>query len=291
MTQRKFRTGLLALAIAAAFTPSPSQAIAPALLFMVKQMVQQAATSMIKDALLSGLNGMGCKGIALSNALSALDLRRGGLPMGMPTLPAGMALPTMPSMAGMPGMPGMPIVPGMPPGAAGMAGMLPGGAMPGGGAIPPEMLARMGAMMQGGMPPGMAIDPAQMAMMARMQQMLGEPLSPAETVATIDELFELGFMPKAIQSEFKECMVLVPASVQALGMGMGMMKPMIPQLRQAREEIRALSPAEQDELAEALVEQIRPLPADQRAALMEHLDSGFFPKRIGDGVKARLGTR
>ena len=294
MTRRRLRTGLLALATLAAITPAPSQAIAPAMLFMVKQIAQQLATSMIKDALLSGLSGMGCRGIALSNALSALDLRRGAmsLPAGIPPLPAGMAmpnLPSMPSMAGMAGMAGIPNlaqIPGMPPGAAGMAGMMPGGA-----AIPPEILARMGAMLQGAMAPGMALDPAQMAMMARAQQSLGEPLSPTDTIATIDELFELGFLPKAIQTEFKECMVLVPASVQALGMAMGMMKPMVAQLRQARREIQALSPAEQDELADALASEIAPLPADQRAALLEHLDSGFFPKRIGDGAKARLGAR
>ena len=32
---------------------------------------------MLKDMLLSGLRDMGCKGIALANALEALDLRKG----------------------------------------------------------------------------------------------------------------------------------------------------------------------------------------------------------------------
>ena len=118
-------------------------------------------------------------------------------------------------------------------------------------AIPPDIAAKMGTMMPGlgQLPPGMNLDPEQVAMMAQMQRMMNEPLSPRETLATIDELFELGFLPKAMQSELKECMVLVPATIPALGMGMGMLKPMVPQLRQARDEMRTLSPAEQDEIA------------------------------------------
>ena len=89
----KHRLFTLGLATALAAVPAPGEAIAPALLFMVKQIAQQAATSMIKDALLSSLSGMGCKGIALSNALRAFDLRGGGgagaLMGGMPKMPAG----------------------------------------------------------------------------------------------------------------------------------------------------------------------------------------------------------
>ena len=96
-------------------------------------------------------------------------------------------------------------------------------------------------------------------------------------------------MPKAIQGEFKECMVLVPATIPALGMGMGMLKPMIPQLRQTRAEMRALSPAEQDEVAAALGQELKALPADQRSALLEYLDSGFFPPRVVAGARAAVG--
>lgn len=59
-------------------------------------------------------------------------------------------------------------------------------------------------------------------------------------------------------------MVLVPETTAALGIGMGMLRPMIPQLRQARETLYALSPADQDEVAAMLVKQMRELPADQR---------------------------
>ena len=77
MTKRVVRSGALAMAVAVALAPASSEAIAPVLLLMVKQIAQQAATSMIKDTLLSALSGMGCKGIALSNALAAFDLRGG----------------------------------------------------------------------------------------------------------------------------------------------------------------------------------------------------------------------
>jgi hypothetical protein len=272
---------MLTVATALAGAPAPSEAIAPALLFMIKQIAQQAGTSMIKDALLSSLNGMGCKGAALSNAIEAFNLRSGGAGAalgGMPKMPAGM---TMPSLSNMPTLPTLPSGAG-----------IPLGGLPQGMSIPPEMAAMLGTMMSGAagqLPPGMVMDPEQMAMIARMQQAMNEPLSPAETHATIDELFELGLLPKPMQTELKECMVLVPATVPALGMGMGLLKPMIPQLRQARDEMRALSPAEQDELAAVLVQEIRALPTDQRAALVEHLDSGFFPPRVAQGARAAIG--
>lgn len=279
----KHRVLALAVSTALATAPAPSEAIAPALLFMIKQAAQQAATSMIKDTLLSSLRGMGCKGIVLANALTALDARGGGgagaLLGGMPKMPAGMGMP-LPGMA----MPNMPSLPG----AAGM----PIGGLPQGMSIPPELAARMGAMLPGAgqLPPGMAMGPEQMAMMSRAMQAMNEPLSPAETVATIDELFELGFLPKPMQAELKECMVLVPASIPALGMGMGMMKPMLPQLRQARAELHALSPAEQDEVGVMLAGELKALPADQRAALLEYLDSGFFPPRVVQGAKSGLAA-
>jgi hypothetical protein len=246
MAARRFALGL---AICASLVPHPAESVAPAVLLMVKQIAQQAATSMLKDAVLSSLSGMGCKGIALSNALAAFDLRRGGSAMSL--------------------------LPGMPMTAA---------------SIPPEMAARMGALMPGAgkLPAGLALDADQMAMLASLQQAMTQPLSPADTLATIDEMSELGFLPKAMQSELKECMALIPQAGPALGMGLGMLRPMLPQPRQAREDLHALSPEDQDEIAAALAAELRALPKDQRDAALEHVGSGFFPKRIGDAVKAQL---
>lgn len=277
----------IALAATLVLAVSSSQAIAPALLLMIKQVAKQAATSMLKDAVLSGLDGMGCKGMALRNALEAFDLRRaaGAGIAGFAAPPGAMGLPNMPNMPNMAGMPNMPQIPGMPVLPAGMG-------LPPGAAMPPEMMTRLQAMMPdaGQLPPGVASNPDAMAMMARMQQAMAQPLSPPETLATIDELAELGFLPKAMQTELKECMVLVPSASAALGMGMGMLKPVIPQLQRAREELRALPPAEQDEVAAALAQELRTLPSDQRAALIEHIESGFFPPRVSAGVKAHLAA-
>ena len=68
-----------------------------------------------------------------------------------------------------------------------------------------------------------------------------------------------------------------------------MMKPIVPQLRKARDEMHVLSPGEQDEIAAALVEQMKAMAPDERATLLEHLEAGFFPPRVAHGVKAALG--
>ena len=144
-----------------------------------------------------------------------------------------------------------------------------------------EALARMRAMLPSGaqLPAGAGIDPDQMA---RVMQAMGQPLAPPETLAVIDEMTEIGFLPKAMQGELKECMVLLPAAAPALGMGMAMMKPMLPQLRQARDQLHALPPAEQDEVAAALAADLQAIPSADRKPLLEFFDGGFFPKRIAD---------
>ena len=294
------RLGAFALAAAIALVPARSEAIAPALLFVLKQIAQDMAKSMLKDALVSGLAGMGCKGIALASALEALDLRRGigniggagamlglagggsakiglgaaAMPSGMPNLSAMAGMPALPSLAGMPALGSV----------SGLAG---------GGGASAELAARMHRLMPdaGQIPAGAGLGPDQLATMTRMLQSMSEPLSPVQTVATIGELSELGFLPKAVQTELKECMLVLPASIPALGMGMAMLKPIVPQLRQAREQMRSLSPAEQDEVAAALAAEIAPLPKEQRAEFIEHLGSGFFPPRVSDGVKQRLAVK
>jgi len=311
MRKNVARIAAITLACTLALAPAPGAAIAPVLLLLVKQIVKDAAQSMLKDMLLSTLNGMGCKGMAIANALEALDLRKGGagaggmmglLGGGMPKMPPGMTMPGMPpgmSMPGMPAgmqmpqmpagmtlppMPGGMAIPGMPGGLGGLGAM---GGMGLGGPGSEEMMARMRAMMPaaGQLPAGTGVDPEQMA---RMMQAMSQPLSPPETLAVIDEMTEIGFLPKAMQAELKECMVLLPAAAPALGMGMGMLKPILPQLRQARDQLHALPPAEQDELVAALAPDMQALPAAERKVFLDFLDSGFFPKRIADGLRAQL---
>ena len=271
MNEIASRFGAMTLAAALLLPPAPSHAIAPLLLVMLKQLAQDAAKSMLKDMLLSQLNGMGCKGMALANALQGMTLR--GALRGV----EGSALPPMGMPMGM--LMGMPM--GMPMGMGVPAG------------LPPEMAAKMGSLMPGlgQLPAGMALDPEQMAAMARMQQAMSQPLSPRETLASIDALTELGFLPKPVQAELKECMLLIPGATQALGMGMGMLQQMIPQLREARAELHALPIAEQDEVDAAMAQDLSSLSIEERKALADFLDSGFFPKRVADGVKARMAAR
>ena len=294
---------LSATAIALALVPAPSNAIAPVILALAKQFVQQALQSTLKDMLLGSLRDSGCKGIALANALSAFDMRSAGMSLpagmpaltgGMPSLPAGAAGMALPQAAGaltggasgmLPGgMAGM-----LPGGMAGMAGMLPGGAGALGGVDPAVMAAMMERMAPGGVAGLPAMDPA---LMAQAQQLMSQPpLSPTETLATIDELGELGFLPPAMRAELEECMVVLPQTAAALGMGMGMLKPMLPQLRQARTEMQALSPSEQDELAVAMASELKSISGDDRKLFLEQLGSGFFPPRVAEGVRQRLGAK
>lgn len=291
---------LSATAIALALVPAPSNAIAPVILALAKQFVQQALQSTLKDMLLGSLRDSGCKGTALANALSAFDMRSAGMRLpagmpalagGMPSLPgggAGLALPQAGgALAG--GASGM--LPGdmagMLPG--GMAGMLPGGAGALGGVDPAVMAAMMERMAPGGVAGLPAMDPA---LMAQAQQLMSQPpLSPTETLATIDELGELGFLPPAMRAELKECMVVLPQTAAALGMGMSMLKPMLPQLREARTEMQALSPSEQDELAAAMASELKSISGDDRKLFLEQLGSGFFPPRVAEGVRQRLGAK
>jgi hypothetical protein len=174
-------------------------------------------------------------------------------------------------------------------GGASAAMAMPG--MAGGAATQALVQTQMQAQMQAQMPPGMSLSPEQQAMMARMQGLMAQPLSPPQTLAAIDELAELGLLPRDIQKEMKECMVLLPQTAPALGMAMGMMAPVVPQIRQGREQMHKLSPAEQDEFAAAMAQELKELPSNERKAFLEHIDSGFFPAAVAAGVKKRLGAR
>jgi hypothetical protein len=221
---------------------------------MVKQMVQQSAMSMVKDTLLGSLRGMGCKGIALSNALGALDMRGGGARTALSGSVAGMA---------------------------GMAGMPAGGAA----------AALSGLVQPGALPAGSALDASQLAALQQALSAMNQPTSPAETLATLDEMADIGLLPKAMQSEMKECMALLPQSAASMGMAMGMLKPMLPQMREARAQMHALSPEEQDEMAATMAAELQSTSAEDRQSFVEVLDGGFFPPRVVDGVKSKLGAK
>jgi hypothetical protein len=198
-------------------------------------------------------------------------------------MPAGVGMPGMAGMAGMPGM-----------AAAGAMPMLPGGLPSAGTAgVDPAVAGMLGGLATSGMasmPPGTGMDAEQMAMMQRMLASMGQPLSPPETLAAIDQLGEIGLMPPQMLTEMKECMVLLPQSAPALGMAMGMFKPVLPQLREARQQMHALPPGDQDELAATLAHELQSVSADDRKAFVDSLSGGFFPSSVVDGLKVQLGT-
>jgi membrane protease subunit (stomatin/prohibitin family) len=92
-------------------------------------------------------------------------------------------------------------------------------------------------------------------------------------------------------AELKECMVLLPQASAGMGMGMGMLRPMLGQMRTARDQMRALPPEEQDELAARMAEELKDAPADERRQFLEAVGSGFLPPRVVDGLRSRLGSR
>ena len=98
---------------------------------------------------------------------------------------------------------------------SGVCGLPQTGVVAGGAA---DMAARLGQTIpRRATPPVMTLDAEQMAMTTRVQAAMSQPLSPAETLATIDELGELGLLSKQLQSELKECMVLAPQAITGMG--------------------------------------------------------------------------
>ena len=128
-------------------------------------------------------------------------------------------------------------------------------------------------------------------MLAKLQGGMSAPLAQAATLAIIDELSELGMLSPAMNTELKECMVLLPQAAPAMGMAMGMMKPMLPQFRDARDQMRALSPKEQDELAASLVHELDKAPAKDRKAMLGELAGGLFRPRVVQTLNQRFGVK
>jgi hypothetical protein len=227
-----------------------------------KQLLKDMLFDGIKSQLMGSLAGMGCKGAALASLASPGGLKRAATQALMPSLPG----------AGMPQVMG-----GMP-----------------AGADPAQMQALMQQMMAGRMAPG-TMSPEAMAhlqaQMPALQQMLSQqPLSRAETVAVFDELAELGVMTPSMQSELRDCMALAPPGASdALGRSGAMMKNMVlPQLREAREQMAKLDPAEREQLATDIVDGLKDAAPEDRKAFLDGFGAGFFPRDVVDAVRAKM---
>ena len=258
------RAALTALAMTLALPAPPSHALAPVIAMLGKKLLQDMLTSTLKGMLFDSLSDVGCKGTALANGIRSLGNFKAagaGAMSGMFAMPS---LATIPNLRGIPGVPPV----------AGMAGM------------PPEIAAMMSRMMPGG-----GLDAEQTELLAGLKDSMGAPLSLQETLATIDEMGELGLLAPAMASELKECLLVLPQTAQALGMGMGMMKLMLPQFREARDEMRRLSPVEQDELVVVLAQELDQAPQADRKLMLAELRGGLFPPRVVEALSKRYGAR
>jgi hypothetical protein len=150
------------------------------------------------------------------------------------------------------------------------------------------------------MPPGagQAATPEQLALMQRqLRQLPSMPMSapsasPTETLATLNEMAEIGLLPPSMHAELNDCIALQPQAAPAMGMAIGLLKQSLPMMREAREQMQALPPDEQDRMADSIADELKAQPSDaERRLFLETLDGGFFPRRVSDGVKARLGLR
>ena len=101
----------------------------------------------------------------------------------------------------------------------------------------------------------------------------------------------MGLLSAAMSTELKECLLLLPQSAPAMGMAIGMMKPMLSQIREARDEMRTLLPAEQDELAASLAEEFDKVPAADRKRMLTELGGGLFPPRVVETLTRRYGAQ
>ena len=260
------RAALTALAITLALPAPPSHALAPVIAMLGKKLLQDMLTSTLKGMLFNSISDLGCKGTALANGIRSLgNFKFEGA--GAASMAGMLAMPSIPSMPNLRGVPGVPPV-------ASMAGM------------PPEIAAMMSRMMPGG-----GLDVEQNELLAGLKDSMGAPLSQHETLATIDEMGELGLLAPAMASELKECLLVLPHTAQALGMGMGMMKLMLPQFREARDEMRRLSPVEQDDLAAALAQELDQASQADRKLMLAEVRGGLFPPRVVEALSKRYGAR
>ena len=187
---------------------------------------------------------------------------------------------------------------GMGLGAARGGAGIPSGAMPMGamGGMDPAMMSQAMAMMQQqmGRPGGPALSPEQMAAMqkamAGMQTAMAQPLSREETLAVFDELAGLGLLTESMRTEARDCIALAPPGAgDSIGAAGAMLKNMVlPSLHQAKEKLSNLSPEEQQQLADEMVESLKAAPAADRKAFLDGLGAGFFPAPVVEQVRAKL---
>ena len=141
---------------------------------------------------------------------------------------------------------------------------------------------------------GMHLTPEQQAMMqkamSQMQTASAQPLSPIETAAVFDELADLGLVSDSMRKEAKDCITSAPpGSTDAVGSAGAMLRStVIPAARQAKDRMANLSPDEQKQLVEGMVEALNSASPADRKAFFDGMGLGFFPAPVVEQVRARV---
>jgi hypothetical protein len=162
----------------------------------------------------------------------------------------------------------------------------------------PAMMAQVMAMAQ--QQAGMnapAMTPEQMAQvqqtMAAMQGAMANPLSREETLGVFDELGDLGLLTDSMRSEARDCIMLAPpgSDAQVGATGALIKTTVLPRLREAKQRLANLTPEEQDQLAQSMIEELQKASAADRKAFLDGLGVGFFPAPVVEKVQAGVAAR
>lgn len=282
--------------------PLSGDAVLPAVAFLGQQLVHSVIIDELKAHLIGSLASMGCKGSHIAGLIASADAAHGasgGMPGGMPggaQIPGGMS----PPMNNVPGgsTAGMGAAMGSMGGGAGILDAPPGTVPNGAGAVDPEKMAQVMAMAQRQMGVNAPMQPAmtqeQMAQMqqtmAAMQNAMAHPLSREETLGVFDELGDLGLLTTDMKSEARDCIMLAPPGSDAqIGAAGVMLKTIVlPSLREARARLADLTPEEQDQLAQGMVDALRKASPTDRKAFFDGMGAGFFPGPVVEKVRAAM---
>ena len=243
----------IALSLAAFLQPARSVAQAPQMVSMARQILQNVVLGSVKNELIGSLAGLGCRGSTIAGLAAAAS-------------------------AG---------------GAKGAAAAVGPRATMGG--MDPAAMQRAMEMAQKQMgAQGMQLSPEQQALMqkamSQMQTASSQPLSPAETAAVFDELADLGLVSDSMRKEAKDCISAAPpGSTESLGSAGAMIRStVLPAARQAKERMANLSPDEQKQLADGVVEALASATPADRKAFFDGMGLGFFPAPVVEQVRARV---
>lgn len=241
--------------LAALAAPGAAHAQAQlSLLALGKQIVQNAVFGSVKNELIGSLAGMGCRGSNIAGLAAAAS-------------------------AG---------------GAKGAAAAAIGPRVGAGGMDPATMQQAMEMAQQQMAAQGRQLTPEQQAMMQKamrnMQTASAQPLSPIETTAVFDELADLGLINSSLRKEANDCISSAPpGSAGAVGSAGAMLRStVLPAARQAKARMASLSPEEQKQLGDGVVDALNSASPADRKAFFDGMGAGFFPPAVIEQVKAKV---